>query len=73
MPTFDFLCERCEHEFEELVLHADEQVECPKCGSTKARKLLSSFAVTGSARRGGGSACGSCSPSAGKCGGCGCH
>ena len=48
MPTYDFLCERCEHEFEELVLQPDEEVVCPKCGSTESRKLLSAFAVTGS-------------------------
>ena len=49
----------------------DEAVVCPSCGSDNARKLMSSFAVTGSARKGGDSACGSCRPSAGKCSGCG--
>ena len=71
MPVYEFLCESCEQEFEELVLRRDEVIECPSCGSDRARKLMSTFAVTGSARKAGGSACGSCRPSAGKCKGCG--
>ena len=69
MPVFEFLCERCQHEFEELLLRRDEVAQCPNCGGDKTKKLLSAFAVTGSARRTGGS-CGSCRPSAGKCSGC---
>jgi putative FmdB family regulatory protein len=71
MPTFEFACEKCSHEFEELVLRRDEVITCPQCGSDHAKKLLSSFAVTGGARlKGGGGSCGTCRPSAGKCGGC---
>jgi putative FmdB family regulatory protein len=72
MPVYEFLCQDCEKEFEELVLRHDEVIRCPKCGSQRATKLLSSFAVTGSARLGG-AACSSCTPSAGKCSGCGSH
>jgi len=72
MPTFEFLCEKCGREFEELVLRRDEVIQCPSCGSDQARKLMSAFAVTGGARLAGGS-CGSCRPSAGKCRGCGGH
>jgi putative FmdB family regulatory protein len=72
MPVFEFLCERCQHEFEELLLRRDEEVLCPQCGANRAKKLMSAFAVTGSARLSN-SACGSCKPSAGKCSGCGGH
>jgi len=53
MPLFEYDCEECGHRFEALVFRPDEEVECPKCGSTRARKLLSTFATGG--RDGGGS------------------
>ncbi|MBN2192137.1 MAG: zinc ribbon domain-containing protein [Polyangiaceae bacterium] len=70
MPTFEFLCEDCGREFEELVFRRDEVIECPACGSDRATKLMSAFAVTGDSRLSGGG-CGSCKASASKCGGCG--
>jgi putative FmdB family regulatory protein len=70
MPVYEFACQDCGHEFEELLLRRDEVASCPKCGSDRVHKLLSCFAVTGSARLTG-SACSSCSPSPGKCSGCG--
>jgi putative FmdB family regulatory protein len=73
MPVYEYLCESCEHEFEELVFRHDEVVPCPKCGSERSRKLMSTFAVTGAARLSGRASCGSCKPSAGKCSGCGGH
>ena len=54
MPTFEFLCESCGREFEELVLRRDEVIKCPGCGSERARRLMSAFAVTGGARLAGG-------------------
>lgn len=72
MPTFEFHCEDCGREFEELVLRRDEAIECPDCGSARARKLMSRFAVTGESRKASGG-CGTCRPAAGKCAGCGGH
>jgi putative FmdB family regulatory protein len=72
MPVFEFQCESCQHEFEELVMKRDEVINCPRCGGDRSRKLMSAFAVTGSARHSGGNGCGSCSASPGKCSGCGC-
>jgi len=40
MPTFDFKCTECKLVFEELVLKADELVECPNCKSARVVKLL---------------------------------
>ena len=34
MPIFEFECQSCGREFEELVMRSDEVIECPKCGST---------------------------------------
>jgi len=72
MPIFEFECQACHKEFEELVLRRDEVIECPSCGSQKIKKLMSRFAVTGEARLAGNGGCGSCRPSAGKCSGCKC-
>lgn len=41
MPMFEYQCDACKAEFEELVFGEPESVPCPKCGSTKTRKLIS--------------------------------
>jgi putative FmdB family regulatory protein len=41
MPIFEFSCDQCTHQFEELVLHEPADVHCPKCGSKETHKLLS--------------------------------
>lgn len=45
MPIFEFECQACGTPFEELVRNAAVvEVACPKCGSQKARKKMSTFA-----------------------------
>jgi len=62
VPIFEFHCEKCDRDFEILVM-GKEPVTCPKCKGGKVKKLLSSFSHS----RGGkftssmGSECGSCS------------
>ncbi len=74
MPIYEFHCQACARDFEELVRRRDEKVACPACGSSRVKKLLSGFAVTGEARQGGGGgSCGHCKPKAGGCKGCSCH
>ncbi|WP_041720420.1 FmdB family zinc ribbon protein [Pseudodesulfovibrio piezophilus] len=41
MPIFEYSCEDCGGEFEELVFDRDECPPCPKCGSGKTGKLMS--------------------------------
>lgn len=41
MPLFHFICEKCEHDFEELVSTRDEAVVCPKCQSKKLERQTS--------------------------------
>ena len=75
MPIYEFHCEKCGRDFEELVRGAKPKVLCPSCGARKCRKLLSAVsfvsrgadgAVTGSSAGGdcsgcaGGSACAAC-------------
>ncbi len=43
MPIFEFVCEKCHHEFEELVLGSNPEVKCPKCHAKKVKKQLSVF------------------------------
>lgn len=44
MPLFEFACDRCETQFEELV-RRDETVQCPQCGTANPRKLISAPAA----------------------------
>jgi len=41
MPIFEYACNDCGNEFEELVFDRDECPACPKCGSAKTGKLMS--------------------------------
>jgi putative FmdB family regulatory protein len=62
MPIFEYVCERCRHQFEAL-LYGDQKAECPKCHATKLESQLSVFAVSAKGPSGtasAGSACGSC-------------
>ena len=47
MPLFAFVCNECTCEFEELV-HPDERVPCPRCGSGAVERQLSRVNVGGS-------------------------
>ena len=46
MPLFEFVCQTCQGEFEELVRSASavDEVCCPECGSPKIKKKISTFA-----------------------------
>jgi len=45
MPIYEYTCCDCKNEFEELVFSQDETPSCPKCGSDKVEKLMSTCAV----------------------------
>ena len=48
MPTYDFMCQKCEKPFT-LVMTISEydnkKIRCPKCKSTKVKQQISSFQV----------------------------
>ena len=46
MPTYDYLCDACEHEFE-LFQSISEAVKrkCPECGKLKLRRLFGTGAA----------------------------
>jgi len=48
MPLYEYQCDECNETFEELVSKKDRDagtVACPACGSTKVKRMLSTFAV----------------------------
>src|SRR5438132_5001995 len=46
MPTYDYVCDACEHEFEEFQSFNDEPLKkCPKCGKKKLRRLFGTGAA----------------------------
>ena len=68
MPIYEYRCEGCQQTSEIFLKSKDEAVRCPRCGSEKLTKLLSTFSAKGG--EGGhdhaGGTC-SCCPSARSC------
>lgn len=71
MPIYEFVCRKCEADFEELVRSSAEKVVCPKCGSKRVARAMSTFSSSsgGKYRHSSGDSCGSCAK--GSCSGCG--
>lgn len=40
MPLFNYLCEKCNNEFEEYVGSYNEKVMCPKCNGDLVKKTF---------------------------------
>jgi putative FmdB family regulatory protein len=41
MPTYDYICDACGHEFEAFEsIKADSQVDCPTCHEPKLRRKI---------------------------------
>src|SRR6266571_7489681 len=46
MPTYDYECDACKHEFEEFQSMMDKPLKkCPKCGKSKLRRLIGTGAA----------------------------
>jgi len=46
MPTYDYRCEACEHEFEEFQsMSAKPLRKCPECGKPKLKRLIGTGAA----------------------------
>lgn len=42
MPTYEYVCEACEHRFERFQKMSDRPVRaCPECGARKPKRLIS--------------------------------
>ncbi len=53
MPIYEFKCEKCQEEFEELCSADQKKVRCPHCGAEEANRLMSSPRVSSSSCSGG--------------------
>ena len=64
MPIYEFICEECFEEFEELVGFNQSEIDlsCPVCGSELIRKKISSFASLGGGSKQSMAASSSCGP-----------
>jgi len=40
MPIYEYVCPKCQREFE-LLVRGDETAACPECGTTELSKLVS--------------------------------
>jgi putative FmdB family regulatory protein len=41
MPTYDYVCDACEHQFEAFQsIKEDAMQKCPECGRKKLRRLI---------------------------------
>ncbi len=46
MPTYEYRCDRCTHQFDELQSFSDPPLtKCPKCGKKKLRRLFGTGAA----------------------------
>ncbi len=73
MPIYEFICQECQAEFEELVFSSNETVECPDCSCETVQKKISAVSFKSSGRfvsASAGASCSGCSPGPGGCSGC---
>ncbi|GAW93044.1 FmdB family zinc ribbon protein [Calderihabitans maritimus] len=46
MPSYDFRCEKCGHDFTVRVSWREkDKVKCPVCGSSSVKQLFTSFTL----------------------------
>lgn len=46
MPTYDYVCDACDHKFELMQSFKDEpKKKCPECGKSKLRRLFGTGAA----------------------------
>jgi putative FmdB family regulatory protein len=59
VPIYEYVCRKCEKQFEELVFGASQPV-CPACQSPEVERILSSVSVGRAQSESAPSACDSC-------------
>lgn len=47
MPLYEYVCEKCDKQFEKLVSisNAAKPQTCPNCGSDETKKMMSAFSM----------------------------
>jgi putative FmdB family regulatory protein len=63
MPIYEYRCEKCGDEFEELVMGSDPEVRCPRCESDRVCRRMSaaSFKTGSKFSSSAGGSCAGCS------------
>ncbi|OPX18275.1 hypothetical protein BXT86_02140 [candidate division WOR-3 bacterium 4484_100] len=57
MPTYEFVCNDCDHKFEVFTtISKRDKVQCPKCKGTNISRIFTAVQIKG----GGGSTCATC-------------
>ena len=55
MPTYEYLCEKCEHYFTQFrsisTMNAPEEEPCPNCGEVAVKKVMMTAPAIGDAVR----------------------
>jgi len=62
MPIFEYICQKCNHQFEALI-YGSQKAECPKCHASKLAPQHSVLAVSAKSTTSGprpAGPCGSC-------------
>lgn len=67
MPLYEYVCRKCRHGFETLVLGSDVP-SCPECRATELERVLSVVAIGRGGER---AAASTPMPAGGGCGSCG--
>jgi putative FmdB family regulatory protein len=54
MPIYEFHCEKCDSDFEQLFrsMDAEAKARCPRCGAARTRRKLSLFGMSVGSSRG---------------------
>jgi putative FmdB family regulatory protein len=72
MPIYEYVCDDCQAQFEQIVMSAKQKIACPKCGSKHHTLQLSVFSAGKSAHSSSSAApaasCGSCCHNPNTCG-----
>jgi len=71
MPIYEFECQTCSHQFEQLMSASAHKPACPKCRGRKVEKLFSTFGCKSDGQfsgAAGGHSCGGCTSH--NCGSC---
>lgn len=48
MPTYDYVCQKCGHEFQriqKITEHGSKKVRCPECRSTRVEQVFGNVFV----------------------------
>jgi putative FmdB family regulatory protein len=75
LPIFEYICNSCGNEFEELVFGGDDDVACPECEASDVGRKVSTFAFKSGSKfvSTGSSSCQGCTPGPSGCKGCSGH